>query len=144
MSILKKFFKGLIVDALGTYVEDFTEEDIQIDNWNGVVIKEDCIIKKSALQSIMRSAVGAPVQVQTGFVRNIRIVVPWNQILSKPVEIYLDDVHAICDTPDHFDKEFAQKTYHKAKMQKFEDLIQQFKDQYPKPSKDDESKEENK
>jgi hypothetical protein len=58
----------------------------------------------------MRSLVGAPVNVKTGFVKKIKIDVPWSEIMSKPVEIYIEDIHAICESPAKFDKEFMRKT----------------------------------
>lgn len=54
----------------------------------------------------MRSLVGAPVIVKTGFVRKIRINIPWSEILSKPCEVYLDDVHVICLSPAGFNTDF--------------------------------------
>ena len=130
--MFEKFFKDLIVYVLGDYIEDFTEDAIEIDNWNGVVVKESCLVKPTALQSLMRSAVGAPVTVKTGFVRKIRAVVPWSEILSKPVEIYLDDIHVICDSPAGFDREFMRKTEHKSKREEFEELLKSFKAQQAK------------
>jgi len=101
--MFEKLFKDLIVGALGSYVEDFTEQDIQIDNWKGEILKENMIMKKDALQSLMGALIGAPVKVVTGFIRNIRINVPWSEILSKPCEVYLDDIHVICSSPAKFD-----------------------------------------
>ena len=124
--MFKKFFKDLIVSSMECYIEDFTEQDIKIDNWNGIVVKENAVIKITALQSLMRSLVGAPVNVRTGYCRKIRVTVPWSEILSKPCEIYLDELHAVCDSPAGFDKAFAQKTHHLAKMKKFEQLLKQF------------------
>mgnify|MGYP002630922391 CR=1 FL=1 len=121
--MFEKFFRDLIVSALGNFIEDFTQDDVKIDNWNGVVIKESCIVKANAIQSMMRSMVGAPVTVKTGFVRKIRINIPWAEILSKPCEIYLDDVHVICDSPAGFDKEFLRKSEHKSKIEQFEILL---------------------
>lgn len=112
--MFEKFFKDLLVALGGDYLEDFTEEDVQV-GWDGRVVKEGCVVKAAALQSLMRAAVGAPVTVKAGFVRKISVVVPWSEILSKPVELYLDDIHVICDSPAGFDREFMRKTEHKGK-----------------------------
>ena len=85
------------------------------------------IMKKDALQPLMGALLGAPVNVVTGFIRNIRINVPWSEILSKPCEVYLDDIHVICSSPAKFDKEFAMQTYHKLKTAKFEQLLKEIK-----------------
>jgi hypothetical protein len=127
--MFEKFFRDLIVDSLGNYIEDFTHDDVKIDKWNGVVVKEHCVVKQNALTSLMAGMVGAPVVVRTGFVRKIKINVPWSEILSKPCEIYLDDVHVICDTPAKFDPLFIKKIDHKNKMKIVEQLLQSFKEQ---------------
>ncbi len=45
----------MLVSALGDYVEDFTANDIQIDQWNGRIIKENVKLKSSALDWLFRS-----------------------------------------------------------------------------------------
>ena len=121
--MFEKFFKDLIIYVIGQYVEDFTENDVQIDHYQGCVIKENMVIKKTALESIMRSIIGAPVYVKTGFIRKAKADIPWNEILTKPVEIIVTDLHAVCETPAGFDKEFAQRAYHKVKMKSFDELL---------------------
>ena len=49
VKMFEKFFKDLLVALGGNYLEDFTEEDIQVDNWNGLVVKESCVVKTTAL-----------------------------------------------------------------------------------------------
>ena len=88
-----------------------------------MVVKEHCVVKASALSNIMRSVIKAPFNVKVGFVNKIKIDIPWSEIMSKPVEIYLEDIHAICDSPAGFDKEFMRKTQHLAKKEKFDLLL---------------------
>lgn len=38
---------------------------------------------------------GAPVHVVNGFIKKVKIDVPWNKLMSKPVEITLDEVHMV-------------------------------------------------
>ncbi len=58
---------------------------------------------------LLKDAIQAPIYVQKGFVKKIRINVPWQEILSKPCEVFLDDVHIICDSPSGYDKEYAMR-----------------------------------
>jgi hypothetical protein len=44
------------------------------------------------------SAFGAPVTVNKGYIRKLRVEVPWNKLLSKPCEINLDDVHIVVNS----------------------------------------------
>ena len=85
------------------------------------------VVKKTALESIMRSIVGAPVRVTTGYIRKAKATIPWNEILTKPVEIVVSDLHVICDSPAAFDEEFNERTLHKAKRKQFDELLRQFK-----------------
>ena len=46
--MFEKFFKDLLVALGGDYLEDFTEEDVQV-GWDGRVVKEGCVVKAAAL-----------------------------------------------------------------------------------------------
>lgn len=140
--MLEKFFKDLIVRSMGSYIEDFTSDDIQIDNWNGVVTKQSCIMKKSALQSTMRKLIGAPVNVKLGYIRRVKINVPWNELLSKPCEVFIDDIHIVCDSPNHFDIDFMRKFQHKEKMLLFDEMLKQFKEKQEGEEENAESNEQ--
>jgi hypothetical protein len=61
------------------------------------------------------SLFGAPVYVVKGYIRKLRIDVPWNRLLSRPVEVYLDDLHIILKAPPSFDVNFAKKMLWRAK-----------------------------
>lgn len=56
------FFKEILVDAFMYLLEDFTEQDIQVDSWRGTVIKENAVFKKTALEGLSAS-LGAPIVV---------------------------------------------------------------------------------
>jgi len=47
--------------------------------------------------------------------------------MTKPVEIFIDDIHIICDTPAHYDKEFVERFQHALKKEKFKKLLEQLK-----------------
>lgn len=75
-----------------------------IDKWNGQVVKDNVTIKKQALESLFMSAFGAPVIVVKGYIRKLRFDVPWNKLLSKPCEIYLEDVHVVVNSSAQYDR----------------------------------------
>jgi len=87
-----------------------------IDKWNGQVVKDNVLIKKQSLESLFMSAFGAPVTVNKGYIRKLRIDVPWNKLLSKPCEINLDDVHLVVNSSAKFDREFAKRMVRKFNM----------------------------
>ena len=68
------------------------------------------------------SAFGAPVTVNKGYIRKLRVDVPWNKLLSKPCEIHLEDVHVVVNSSAEFDREFAKRMLRKINMEKFEEI----------------------
>ena len=93
-----------------------------IDKWNGQVVKDNVTIKKSALEHLFMSTFGAPVTVVKGFIKKVRIDVPWSKLLSKPCEICLEDIHMVVRCSSDYDKEFAQKMIWKIKMGQFDEI----------------------
>lgn len=65
--------------------------------------KDNVTVKETAFESIFSSLFGAPVTVVRGFIKKLRIDVPWNKLLSKPCEIYLDDVHIVLKSSTKYD-----------------------------------------
>jgi hypothetical protein len=61
--MFEKFFKNIIIDAFKHCIEDFTDNDIQIDQWNGVVVKENAVFKKNTLEMFLKDAIQAPIYV---------------------------------------------------------------------------------
>jgi hypothetical protein len=85
-------------------------------------VKDNVTIKKSALENLFMSAFGAPVTVVKGYIKKLRIDVPWNKLLSKPCEIYLDDIHMVVRCSSEYDKQFAKKMLWKIKMGQFNEI----------------------
>ena len=100
-----------------------------IDKWNGQVYKDNVTIKATAFESMFQSMFGAPVSVVRGFIKKLRIDVPWNKLLSKPCEIYLDDVHIVLKSPTKFDKEWAKRMIWNVKHTSFNELLEQVRKQ---------------
>jgi TRAP-type C4-dicarboxylate transport system permease large subunit len=58
----------LLVGLLDEYVEDFTANDIQIDQWNGRIAKENVKLRSTAFDWIFQSAFGAPCEIVQGYI----------------------------------------------------------------------------
>jgi hypothetical protein len=133
------FFKNLIVSSFGNYIEvcqsilmpspiqDFTSSDIVIDKWNGQVVKDNVAIKKTALESLGMSLFGAPIQVVNGYIKKLRIDIPWNKLLSKPCEMYLEDLHVVIRSNPSFDIDFARRMIWKRKKNLFNEMLDQIR-----------------
>ena len=86
-----------------------SDEEVQIDNWNGKVEKDNVKVKKTALSGLFAAAFGTPVQVVQGYIKKIKIDIPWNKILSDPVEVWVDDLHVILKSGEKYDRNFVKK-----------------------------------
>ena len=81
-------------------------------------------VKATAFENLFQSMFGAPVTVVRGFIKKLRIDVPWNKLLSKPCEIYLEDVHIVLKSSTKYDKEWAKRMIWKAKKKGFAELLE--------------------
>jgi hypothetical protein len=108
--MLKGYIQNMLVGMLDPIVEDFTSDDIQIDQWNGRIAKDNVKLRSTALDSIFRSLFGAPCQIVQGYIKKFVIDVPWTQILSKPVELKIEEIHIIMKSSDRYDREFVKQT----------------------------------
>ena len=129
------FIKNIVIQYCGTYLEvlniflvisysqDLNTEEIIIDKWNGQIVKDYVGIKKNALESLCLYLLGAPVTVVKGYAKKVKVDVPWNKLMSKPVEIYADEVHIILRSSPTFDISFAKKMIRQEKMEKVQELL---------------------
>ncbi len=95
-----------------------------IDKWNGKVVKENVAIKRTAIESICMSLFGAPVAVVKGYIKKLRIDIPWNKLLSQPCEVYLEDIHVVLTSNSSYDINFARRMLLRDKRNKFSELLE--------------------
>lgn len=70
---------------------------------------------------------GAPVKVVKGYIKKLRLDIPWSKLMSKPCEIALEDVHLIVNCAGKFDLELAKKKIWKNKKALFEEIVSQIR-----------------
>lgn len=73
------------------------------------------MIKKTALESICTSLLGGPIYVKKGYIKHLRIDIPWTKLLSQPCEMIFEEVHIVLYCPSYFDITFAKKVLLKEK-----------------------------
>jgi len=98
-----------------------------LDQWNGKIAKEDVKLKNSACGELFAGLFGAPVNVFHGYIKKLTIEVPWSNLLSKPVEVKIEDVHIILTQSAKYDREFVKRTLLRTKRAKVEKLLKQIK-----------------
>ena len=73
------------------------------------------------------SIFGAPIQVVNGYIKKLRIDIPWNKLLSKPCEVYLEDLHVVIRSNPSFDIDFARRMIWKRKKNLFNEMLDQIR-----------------
>ena len=54
IKMLEKLIRNIVVGYCNKFFEDFAEsEDLIIDKWNGIITKENAVVKLSALNPII-------------------------------------------------------------------------------------------
>ena len=94
---------------------------------NGRIAKENVKLRATAMDSIWRSVFGAPCQIVQGYIKKLIIEVPWYDILKKPVEIKLDEIHIIMKSSDSYDREFMRQCVLADKKKAIQKLLDQLK-----------------
>ena len=79
-----------------------------IDNWNGEVVKENIILKKTALMGLSKM-IGVPLEVIDGYAKKLQINIPWNRLWKQPIEIVIEDIYACCSINHNYSQEFAEE-----------------------------------
>lgn len=84
------------------------------------------ILKKSALM-LLSKLIGLPLDITKGYAKIIRINVPWSKIWKEPIEIIIEDVHALCTVRDQYSEEFAEEMLLKIKNSAIQEILNEIK-----------------
>lgn len=110
--MFKSLYKKLVIDLLGEYVENFDEKNVEVNKWEGVVKKDNLILKSSALDNLSYS-LGLPLKVKYGVIKKLEMSVEWDRLISspKPSQLLISELHIICEFSHSYCKEFAEKLH---------------------------------
>lgn len=86
----KSLLLHVLVDVLGNYVEGLTAENLKLGVWSGKIELNNLQLKDSALDQL-----NLPLKVVKGSLKKLRVKVPWTQLESKPVEVYIEGVYLL-------------------------------------------------
>lgn len=78
---------GVLEDVLGKYVDGLTKEHLKVGVWSGKIELFELKLKPSALDDL-----NLPIRAERGFVKSVRVRIPWTQLESKPVVVEIDGV----------------------------------------------------
>lgn len=117
--MLESLVASILNRTLGSYVEDFDPNQLNIGIWSGDAKLRDLKLKKEALDRI-----GLPLSLKLGHIGQLTLQIPWSNLGSKPVRILIEDVliFARAKLPETFDTEEENAKEQRIKRQKLDSL----------------------
>lgn len=86
----KSLLLNVLVEVLGNYVEGLTRENLKVGVWSGKLEFQNLNLKDSALDQL-----NLPIQVKKGSLKSLKVKVPWTNLESKPVEVFIDGLYLL-------------------------------------------------
>ena len=91
--VLEQTVGALITRLLGSYIENIDLSALRLSVFGGDVVLRNLELKLEVLRRDF--AAGLPIEFQRGFVREIRIHIPWLKLASEPIELTIDTVELV-------------------------------------------------
>ena len=112
-------FESLLADALnaalGRYCVGIDAERVRVSAWAGDVELHDVQLKATALELL-----GAPIVVDAGVARSIRVRVPWTNLGKEAVRVEIDGVCALARRRDGREAASAARAAAETRMKDLE------------------------
>ncbi|KAJ3031870.1 UNVERIFIED_CONTAM: hypothetical protein HDU68_011629 [Siphonaria sp. JEL0065] len=107
----------LLNKFLGDYVLDLENNQLNIGIWSGDVVLQNLRLKREALDKF-----NLPVDVLEGFLGALTINIPWSDLKTKPVRIFIKDLYLLVNpkTETEYDEAVELERMHKTKMDRVE------------------------
>lgn len=90
-SILEK----VLLKAAGDYIEGIDSNNLKVGIWGGDVVIENVSLKEGIIDML-----NLPVELRFSHIGKLTLKVPWKNLSSAPVEVYLDGVYLVL-SPKH-------------------------------------------
>ncbi|KAI9273340.1 hypothetical protein EDC94DRAFT_192131 [Helicostylum pulchrum] len=115
--MLESVVSTLLNRVLGAYVSNLNYNQLKIGIWSGEVTLRDLKLRREALDKF-----NLPVDVLEGYLGELTLTIPWNNLRGKPVLINIKDAYVLAVPRNESTmtaEELAQRE-HDAKMRKLE------------------------
>ncbi|XP_040844715.1 vacuolar protein sorting-associated protein 13A isoform X2 [Ochotona curzoniae] len=87
-------FESVVVDVLnrilGDYVVNLDSSQLSLGIWRGAVTLKNLVIKENALNQL-----DVPFKVKVGHIGNLKLIIPWKNLYTQPVEAVLEEIYLI-------------------------------------------------
>ena len=89
--MLESYITPMLMGYINRYVKNIKPSDLQVSFWGGDVVLRNLELRLDVLEQEL----SYPLQIKSGRIRELVLHIPWNAILSKPVEIGIKDVEIV-------------------------------------------------
>ena len=105
--MLESLAATLLNRLLGSYVENFDPEQLNVGVWSGNVKLKNLKLKRDAFDTL-----DLPIEVKFGMLGDLVLNVPWSSLKNKPVKISIENCYLLCiprDWDSMDDREYAER-----------------------------------
>ena len=89
--MLESYITPMLMGYINKYVKNIKPSDLQVSFWGGDVVLRNLELRLDVLEQELRY----PLEIKSGRIRELVLHIPWNAILSKPVEAEIKDVEIV-------------------------------------------------
>lgn len=90
--MLEGYITPLLMSYIDKYIKNIKPSDLQVSFWGGDVVLRNLELRLDVLEKELG---GFPLEIQSGKIRELSIHLPWNAIVSAPVEVTIQDLELV-------------------------------------------------
>ena len=94
--MLESYITPMLMSYISKYVKNIKPSDLQVSFWGGDAVLRNLELRLDVLERELRY----PLEIKSGHIRELVLHIPWNAILSKPVEAVIKDVEIVIKLKD--------------------------------------------
>lgn len=94
--MLESYITPVLMSYISKYVKNLKPSDLQVSFWGGDAVLRNLELRLDVLEQELRY----PLEIRSGRIRELVLHIPWNAILSKPVEAVIKDVEIVVKLKD--------------------------------------------
>lgn len=121
----KRLLLNALVKVLGDFVEGLTEENLKVGVWSGKIILKNLKLNETGIKKLK-----FPIDILSGFVETLEVVIPWASLESQPVKIFIEGVYLLISpldlsslSPNEINEQIQQVK--RMKLDEIEKMIEQ-------------------
>ncbi|KAF7728851.1 hypothetical protein EC973_005477 [Apophysomyces ossiformis] len=93
--MLESVVASILNRVLGNYVSNLNYDQLKVGIWKGEVNLKDLKLKREALDKL-----DLPINVSEGFLGELTLSIPWANLKTKPVKVYVNNVYLLAVPKD--------------------------------------------